>query len=203
MPTVYLCVCVYVWILWQNQEDRDSDQEPTGSWRWTFQVHLRKLSYGDWRCSSERGIDLSNVKWVLTAVGIPNTFRYYCTLYQESLPLYPNCNPGFGVLGNVRNFIPIHLWTIRSQQAEIYLEDKTDPLVRRWPQGTANHIVVDWRGGASELVPMQCSQSEKLLLWHHRGLTGPGSMGGLSLLLACCYGSIGSKARRTLEEMPL
>jgi hypothetical protein len=28
------------------------------------------------------------------------------------------------------------------------LEDKTYPLVRRWPQGTANHIVVDWRGGA-------------------------------------------------------
>jgi hypothetical protein len=44
------------------------------------------------------------------------------------------------------------------------LEDKTDPLVRRWPQGSANHIVVDWRRGASELVLMQCNQSGKLLL---------------------------------------
>jgi hypothetical protein len=31
---------------------------------------------------------LSNVKLVLTAVGIPNDLRYYCTLYQESLPVY-------------------------------------------------------------------------------------------------------------------
>jgi hypothetical protein len=83
------------------------------------------------------------------------------------------------------------------------LEDKTDPLVRRRPQGTSNHIVVDWRGGAPELVLMQCKQSEKLLLWHHRGLTVPGTLGGLRLLLACCYGSIGSKARRTCGEMPL
>jgi hypothetical protein len=44
------------------------------------------------------------------------------------------------------------------------LEDKTYPLVRRRPQGTANHIVVDWGGGASELAPMQCNQSEKFLL---------------------------------------
>jgi hypothetical protein len=81
------------------------------------------------------------------------------------------------------------------------LEDKTYPLVR-WPQGTANHIVVDWRGGASELVPMKFNQWEKLLLWHHRKLTAPGTLGGLRLLLACCYGSIRSKARRTCGEMP-
>jgi hypothetical protein len=43
------------------------------------------------------------------AVEIPNSLRYYCTLYQESLPLYPNFNPEFGIIGNVRNFIPIHL----------------------------------------------------------------------------------------------
>jgi hypothetical protein len=83
------------------------------------------------------------------------------------------------------------------------LEDKTYPLVRRWPQGTANHIVVDWGWGASELVPMQCNQSEKLLLWPHRGLTAPGTLGGLRFLLDCCYGSIDSKARRIWGEMPL
>jgi hypothetical protein len=52
-------------------------------------------------------------------------------------------------------------------------------------------------------VPMQCNQWEKLLLWHHRGLTAPGTLGGLRLLLACCYGRIGSKARGTWGEMPL
>jgi hypothetical protein len=92
------------------------------------------------------------------AVGIPNGLRYYCTVYQESLPLYPNCNPGFGVLGNVRILSQFTFEQLGPSRLMGNLEDETYPLVRRWPQHTANHIVVDCGGGASELVPMQCNQ---------------------------------------------
>jgi hypothetical protein len=56
------------------------------------------------------------------------------------------------------------------------LEGKTDPLVRKWPQGTANHIVVanqkvfyyDIIGGSLPLEFGRVEVSPGLLLWQHR-----------------------------------
>jgi hypothetical protein len=154
------CVCVCVCLDIMTKSGRQRQWIRT---HWILKVNisgpLKEISHGDWKCS-ERGIDLSNVKWVLMADGIANSLRYCCTLYQESLPLYPNCNPGFGVLGKVRNFIPIHLWTIRSRQTD-------------WEFGRQN-----WSFGqkmaSGYCQPYCCSKSESLLLWHHRGLTAPG-----------------------------
>jgi hypothetical protein len=77
------------------------------------------------------------------------------------------------------------------------IKDKSNLLLRRWPQDTVSHDVVSGRIGALDWVPKQCNQSEKPLLWHHSGLITPGNLRGLRmLLLACCFGSLGSKAGR-------
>jgi hypothetical protein len=39
----------------------------------------------------------------------------------------------------------------------------SNPLLRMWPQATVSHAAVDGGGEASEVVPMQCTQSEKPL----------------------------------------
>jgi hypothetical protein len=97
-------------------------------------------------------------------VGIPNILRYYCTFYQESLLYIQIAIQNLEFLGMSEISSQFTFEQLGTSKLMGNVEDKTDPPVRRWPQGTANHIVVDWRGGASELVPMQCNHSEKLLL---------------------------------------
>jgi hypothetical protein len=95
--------------------------------------------------------------------GIPNSLKFLWCLYLQSLPLYQNFNPGFGVLWKTSeissqfNREQFHPSKFRE------LENKNNPLARRWPQATVSHAAVDGGGGASEVVPMQCTQSQKPL----------------------------------------
>jgi hypothetical protein len=43
----------------------------------------------------------------------------------------------------------------------VNMEDKSESLVRRWPQSTASHVVVDWRGRGLK-VPTQCNNQISL-----------------------------------------
>jgi hypothetical protein len=155
---------------------------------------------GDWRCSSERGIELSNINQVLMAEGIPIVWGIF-SLYWESLSLYQIFNPGFGleiseisIRFNHEQFGPSKLMG--------NLEDK-DPMVRRWPWDTIIHAVVDERGGSSEWVPMQCNQPEKPLLWHHSCLTTLETWGGWgSSWLTCCYSRPGKKEEEPEGNFP-
>jgi hypothetical protein len=84
------------------------------------------------------------------------------------------------------------------------IEDKRNPLARRWPQTTVSHAVVSGGVGALDWVPKQCNQSEKpcgnitggsphLEHWEGWGCS----------FLACCFGSLGSKARRKTSQLNL
>jgi hypothetical protein len=79
------------------------------------------------------------------ADGISIILRCFCRLYQELLPLHQNLIQDLEFFGNIRNFIPIQPGTIFPNNLMANLEDKSEPLFRRWPQGTASHVVVDWR----------------------------------------------------------
>jgi hypothetical protein len=63
------------------------------------------------------------------------------------------------------------------------IEDKSNPQIRRWPETTVSHAIVSAGVGALDWVPKQYNQSEKPLLWHHSGLTTPGNLRGLRMLL--------------------
>jgi hypothetical protein len=63
------------------------------------------------------------------------------------------------------------------------IEYKSTPLVRRLSQATVSHAVVSGGVGALDRLPKQCKQSQKPLLWHHSGLTTPGNLRGLRMLL--------------------
>jgi hypothetical protein len=63
------------------------------------------------------------------------------------------------------------------------IEYKSTPLVRRLSQATVSHAVVSGGVGALDWLPKQCKQSQKPLLWHHSGLTTPGNLRGLRMLL--------------------
>jgi hypothetical protein len=51
-----------------------------------------------------RKTDLCKIKGILMADGIPKSMKRFCTLSQEALSVHQNGNPGFGILGNIRNF---------------------------------------------------------------------------------------------------
>jgi hypothetical protein len=95
--------------------------------------------------------------------GIPNSLRFLWCLYLQSLPLYQNFYPAFGVLWKTSEISSqFNLEQFRPSKLR-ELEDKSNPLVRRWPKATVSHAAVDRGGGASEVVDMQCTQSEKPL----------------------------------------
>jgi hypothetical protein len=80
---------------------------------------LKTIPSHDWTCIYERGIDLFSVKWVFMDDGIPNNFRCFCSLCQESLSLYQKFSPGFVVLWTRQKFLPSSTLNNFSQKTDL------------------------------------------------------------------------------------
>jgi hypothetical protein len=62
------------------------------------------------------------------------------------------------------------------------LEDKSNPLVRRWGQATVSHTS-RWRGRGLRSSANAVYPIWKNFVWHHTGLTTPVSLGGFREIL--------------------
>jgi hypothetical protein len=136
---------------------------------------------------------------------IPNSLSFLWCLYLQSIPLYQNFNPGFGVLWNISEISSqFNLGQFHPSKLRENTWRQKQSCGQNVAPGHCSHAAVDGGGGASEVVPMQCTQSEKPLyditlgsppldVWEGWGRSS----------LGCCYGSLGNKAGRTWRKVPL
>jgi hypothetical protein len=144
----------------------------------------------------ERGIDLLNVKWVFMADGIPNSLRCFCSLCHKS-PSNKNLVQDLEFFEKVRNFFPFQPWTIFPRK----LTWKLGSCVQKMAPVHCQSCCFRPNGRGLRVIPSQCDQSGKPLLWHHRGLTISGTLRvWRSSCLASCYGSLGSKTGKTWRQ---
>jgi hypothetical protein len=98
---------------------------------------------------------------------------------------------------HVRNFFPVQPWTIFPRKLIWELGSCVQKMAPVHCQSWCFRV----KGKVLSVMPSQCDQSGKPLLWHHTGLTFSGTLRvWRSSCLACCYGSLGSKAVRIWRQ---
>jgi hypothetical protein len=83
-------------------------------------------------------VDLSCVKGILMAVGIPKHMKGLCILYLEPLPIYQKIIKDLGLWETSEISSQYDLEQIGSSQIVLNLEDNGLLLIRRLPLDTTN-----------------------------------------------------------------
>jgi hypothetical protein len=158
---------------------------------------LTTIPSHDWTCIYEREIDCSmsneylwlmefQVAWGVFVVSATNHSLFTKSLVQD-----------LEFFGNVRNFFPFQPWTIFPRK----LTWELGSCIQKMAPVHCQSCCFRWRGKGLRVMPSQCNQSGKLWLWHHRRFTISGTLRvWRSSCLACCYGSLDSKAGRTWRQ---
>jgi hypothetical protein len=142
---------------------------------------------------------LSTFKAVIMTDGIPNILRFLWCLYLQSLPIYQNFSPGFGVLWKTSEISSqFNLEQFRPSKLR-ELEDKSNPLLRRWPQASQPCCSRQRGKGLSSAYAVY--PIRKAFVCHHTGLTTPGSLRGLrEILPGMLLWQPRQQSRKNLEE---
>jgi hypothetical protein len=132
---------------------------------------------------------------------IPNSLSFLWCLYLQSIPLYQNFNPGFGVLWNISEissqfnlgqFHPSKLRENLKTKAILWTEGGPRPL---------QPCCSRWRGRGLRSSACAVYPIRKAFVWHHTGLTNPGSLRGLrEILPGMLLWQPRQQSRKNLEE---